>query len=66
MTTYYDPQKEQQKKLIQKIDEGFKYLLMNPNLDSKFRPEVKKVYEMYQKLVIWLKLTSNKKIYRSH
>ena len=51
MTEYYNPQKEQREKLMQNIDRGFKYLLMNPNMDEKFRPDVKKVYGLYQKLI---------------
>ena len=51
MRTKEKIRKEQREKLIKKLDEGFKYLLMNPNLDSKFRPDVKKIYTMYQKLI---------------
>ena len=51
MTEYYNPQKEQREKLINNIDEGFKYLLMNSHMDEKFRPDVKKIYTMHQKLI---------------
>ena len=51
MTDYYDPRKEQLEKLIKNIDNGFKHLLSNPNLDSKIRPDVKKMYEMYRNLI---------------
>ena len=51
MTEYYNPKKEQRERLIKTINEGFNYLLMNPNMDEKFRPDVKKIYTMYQKLV---------------
>jgi len=49
MKDYYDPQKEQREKLIKNIDDGFKYLLMNPNLKVEIRPDIKKIYAMHQR-----------------
>jgi len=51
MTDYYNPQKEQREKLIQNIDRGFRYFLMNPNLNVEIRPDIKKIYAMQQKLI---------------
>ena len=47
---------EQRDRLIKNIDDGFKYLLTNPNLDSKFRPDVKKMYGMYRKLRLMIEV----------
>ena len=51
--------KEQHDRLIKNIDDGFKYLLYNTNLDSKFRPDVKKMYGMYRKLRSMIEIDSD-------
>jgi len=59
MTNYYNPRKEQRDNLIKNIDNGFKYLLTNPHLDSKIRPDVKKIYEMFRNLVKMVDVEKN-------
>jgi hypothetical protein len=48
---YYSKQRhEEQQELIKQIEHGSKYLLSNPEMDSRVRPDVKKVYELFRKL----------------
>ena len=51
--------KEQRDRLIKNIDDGFKYLLTNPNLDANFRPDVKKIYGMYRKLRLMIEIDTD-------
>jgi plasmid stabilization system protein ParE len=48
---YYSRQRsEQRQELIRQIEHGFKSLLSNPEMDSRVRPDVKKVYKLFRKV----------------
>ena len=57
---YYAKQRNKERQeLIKQIEHGFKSLLSNPEMDSRVRPDVKKVYELFRKLQRHIQVENN-------